>query len=104
MRIPLSQLRFPSGERHTWGVNVERFIRRKNEYAWLRMVPKNESGIASRMVDLTGLDGIRPRRNLELLPYTAARAEFVAAAAAGQSVQRRLARVRRRRRRREMGA
>jgi hypothetical protein len=77
MRIPLSQLRFPLAERHTWGVNVERFIRRKNEYAWLRMVPKNESGVASKMLDLTGLDGIRPRRNLELLPYTAARAEFV---------------------------
>src|SRR5688572_3196257 len=77
MRIPLSQLRFPLAERHTWGVNVERFIRRKNEYAWLRMVPKNESGVASKMLDLTGLDGVRPRRNLELLPYTAARAEFV---------------------------
>jgi hypothetical protein len=77
MRIPLSQLRFPQAEQHIWGVNVERFIRRKNEYAWLRMVPKNESGIASKMVELTGLDGVRPRRNLELLPYTAARAEFV---------------------------
>jgi hypothetical protein len=53
MRITLSQLRFPPVEQQTRGVNVERFI------------------------DLTGLDGIRPRRNLELLPYTAARAEFV---------------------------
>jgi hypothetical protein len=77
MRIPLSQLRFPLADRHTWGINVERFIRRKNEYAWLHMVPKNDSGLASRMPHLTGLDGIRPRRTLELLPYTAARAEFV---------------------------
>ena len=77
MRIPLSQLRFPFADQHTWGVNVERFIRRKNEYSWLRMVPKNESGVASKMVQLTGLDGLRPRKNLELLPYTAARAEFV---------------------------
>ena len=77
MRIPLSQLRFPYADRHTWGVNIERFIRRKNEWSYLRMVPKNESGIASKMVELTGLDGIRPRRNLELLPYTAARTEFV---------------------------
>ena len=78
MRIPLSQLRFPLAEQHTWGINVERFIRRRNESSWLRMVPKNESGIASKMVELRGLDGIQPRRNLELLPYTAARAEFVA--------------------------
>jgi hypothetical protein len=77
MRIPLSQLRFPLAEQHTWGVNIERFLRRRNESSWLRMVPKNESGVASKMVELTGLDGIRPRRNLELLPYTAARAEFV---------------------------
>jgi hypothetical protein len=77
MRIPLSQLRFTAGEQQTWGVNVERFIRRKNESSWLRMSPKNESGLASKMVDLRGLDGLRPRRNLELLPYTAARAEFI---------------------------
>ena len=83
MRIPLSQLRFPAAEQHTWGVNIERFIRRRNESSWLRMIPKNESGMASKMLELTGLDGIRPRRNLELLPYTAARAEFVQPARAG---------------------
>ena len=77
MRIPLSQLRFTAADHHTWGVNIERFIRRKNESSWLRMIPKNESGLASKMVELTGLDGISPRRNLELLPYTAARAEFI---------------------------
>jgi hypothetical protein len=78
MRIPLSQLRFNGGDQQTWGVNVERHIRRKNEYDWLRMVPKNESGTASRMLDLAGLDGLRPTRRLELLPYTAARGEYVA--------------------------
>jgi hypothetical protein len=78
MRIPLSQLRFPLAERHTWGINVERFIQRKNERAWLHMVPKNETGLASRMPHLIGLDGLLPRRTLELLPYTAARAEFIA--------------------------
>ena len=77
MRIPLSQLRFPQADRHTWGVNVERFIRRNNESAWLHMVPKNDTGLASRMPHLVGLDGIRPKRTLELLPYTAARGEFV---------------------------
>jgi hypothetical protein len=78
IRIPLSQLRFPLAYRQTWGINVERFIRRKNETVWLEMVPKNEAGVASRMGDLTGLDGLRPRRHIELLPYTAARAEFIA--------------------------
>ena len=81
MRIPLSQLRFPGGEHPTWGVNVERFIQRKNEYSWLAMVPKNQTGIASRMLDLTGFDGLSPTRHLELLPYTAARQEFINPAA-----------------------
>src|SRR6266850_6637208 len=80
LRIPLSQLRFNAGDKQTWGVNVERHIRRKNEYDWLNMVPKSENGTASRMLDLTGLDGIKPTRRVELLPYTAARSEFIAPA------------------------
>jgi hypothetical protein len=83
IRIPLSQLRFTNAERQTWGINVERFVRRKNEYSWLEMVPKNENGNASRMLELTGLDGMHPRRNLELLPYVAGRAEFIQPSAAG---------------------
>ena len=77
MRIPLSQLRFPAADRHTWGINAYRYIRRKNEHAWLEMVPKDDNGLASRMPHLNGLDGIRPTRHLELLPYAAARAEFI---------------------------
>ncbi len=78
MRIPLSQLRFTSSDHQTWGINVERVIRRKNESSWLEMVPKKETGRVSRMVHLTGLDGLKPSRRLELLPYTAGRAEYVA--------------------------
>ena len=78
MRIPLSQLRFPASDRQTWGVNVERFIRRKNETVWLERVPKDEAGLASRMTHLTGLDGLRPKRHLALLPYAASRAELIA--------------------------
>jgi uncharacterized protein DUF5916/cellulose/xylan binding protein with CBM9 domain len=78
LRIPLSQLRFAFAERQTWGVNAMRFIRRKNERDWLELVRKNESGLASRMAHLTGLDGLRPKRHLALLPYTATRAEFIA--------------------------
>jgi len=83
IRIPLSQLRFANADRQTWGINVERFVRRKNEASWLEMVPKNENGTASRMLELTGLDGMHPRRNLELLPYVAGRAEFVQPSKAG---------------------
>jgi hypothetical protein len=73
VRIPFSQLRFPAGTSQTWGLNLARFIRRKNELAVWELVPKNESGMASRMGHLAGLDGIAPRRHLELLPYGTAR-------------------------------
>jgi hypothetical protein len=77
LRIPFSQLRFPPSEQHVWGINAARNIYRKNESAWLQMVPKNESGTASRMDDLNGLDGIETRRHLDLMPYVVGRSEFV---------------------------
>ena len=83
MRIPLSQLRYQAGERQTWGLNVERFVQRKNEYTYLVMVPKKETGNASRMAHLVDLDGIPRSRHLELLPYAVARGEFVNPPAAG---------------------
>jgi hypothetical protein len=83
LRIPLSQLRFTNDERQVWGINVERYVRRRNESSFLQMVPRDESGLASRMVDLEGLDGLRPRRRFEWLPYAATRAEFIAPLRAG---------------------
>jgi len=77
LRIPYSQLRFNKGQAQIWGLNVARFIQRKNETSWLELVPKNENGLASRMMQLTGVDGIRPARRLELAPYVAVRQEFV---------------------------
>lgn len=81
LRIPFSQLRFNASERQTWGFNVSRYIRRKNETVWLEFWPKNDNGLASRMMHLTGLDGVRARRRLEVAPYTAVRQEFVEAEA-----------------------
>ncbi len=83
LRIPLSQLRFPSRDEQEWGINVERFIWRKNESDWLEFVPKSESGLVSRMAHLDGLDGLRPKRHVELLPYTAGRGAFIAPPAGG---------------------
>jgi hypothetical protein len=79
LRIPFAQLRFPAAlDEHTWGINAERVIQRKNEHDWLELVPKTESGLASRMAHLTGLESIRASKALSLLPYAAARSEHVA--------------------------
>ena len=83
MRLPLSQLRFPEKPAHTWGINARRVVHRKNEESWLALVPKNESGLVSRMAHLEGLQGIAPGRHLELLPYASVRQEYVAPARSG---------------------
>ena len=80
MRVPFSQLRFPTAPGHVWGVNARRVVHRKNESSWLVLVPKNESGLASRMTGLEGIGGIEPGRHLELLPYVSGRAEYIAPA------------------------
>ena len=82
MRIPFSQLRFRAGEAMTWGINAERTVHRTGEVSWLALTPSTESGLASRMAHLTGLNGIRTPRHLELLPYVTARSELVTPASA----------------------
>jgi len=77
LRIPLSQFRINAGDEQIWGINFSRFIRHKNEIAWLEYWPKNDSGLASRMMHLTGLEGVGPRRRLEFAPYAAVRQELV---------------------------
>jgi len=77
MRVPFSQLRFPPGGRQVWGINAARYIHRKNETVWLQMVPKKESGTASRMDDLEGIDGLEAHRHLDLMPYIVARSQFI---------------------------
>ena len=76
MRIPFSQLRFP-GVSESWGLNARRVVHRKNESSWLVLVPKNESGLVSRMAHLEGIAEIQPGRHLELLPYARTLAEYV---------------------------
>jgi hypothetical protein len=72
MRIPFSQLRFNEREGQVWGLNMNRYIPSRNEDVYWVMVPKNETGWSSRMGTLEGIQGVRPRRRVELVPYSAA--------------------------------
>lgn len=71
IRIPFTQLRFIEGPQQTWGVNVARIIPAKNEIAFWRLIGRSETGWASRMGQLVGIQGIRASRRIELLPYIA---------------------------------
>lgn len=73
LAIPFSQLRFNKGEVMTWGMNVGRSIARLHENAVWSPVPKAYGGRGKYKTayfgSLTGLEGIEPSRNLEILPY-----------------------------------
>jgi len=88
MRVPFSQLRFSPGDRQTWGLNVSRFIQRTNEEDWWALVPKTDSRLVSGFGHLEGLDGVRPKRNLELLPYATVGVERAGTTAAGDPFSR----------------
>ncbi len=80
MRIPFTQLRFANRDVQTWGVNINRWVPTNNEDSYWILVPKEETGWASRMGELVGIQGIEPSRRVELLPYVVADGLFNAGA------------------------
>jgi len=76
MRIPLSQLRFAKLDKHNWGINVFRYIYRKQELSLWQPIPITAPGLVSLYGELQGLDGISPRRDIELLPYAYTKATY----------------------------
>ncbi len=71
MRIPFSQLRFSNAEEQTWGLNINRYVPSENEDAFWVMIPKDQTGWASRFGLLTGIENVVPSSRLEFLPYVA---------------------------------
>lgn len=76
MRIPYSQLRFHQKDSYVWGIDFKRIISRKKEQDYLVYTPRNESGFVSRFWDLVGIEDIRPKRQVELIPYVTSRAQY----------------------------
>ncbi|MCP5046707.1 MAG: carbohydrate binding family 9 domain-containing protein [bacterium] len=70
MSIPFSQLRFGYREKQTWGLYVGRFIHRKQEISEWKLIPQKASGWVSLFGQLQGLEGVKPKRPVELVPYT----------------------------------
>ncbi|MGE3424936.1 MAG: DUF5916 domain-containing protein, partial [Dehalococcoidia bacterium] len=74
MAIPFKSLRYRSGQAQTWGINIRRVIRRKNEWTHIAYIPA-AAGVPggmfrlSRAATLTGLDLPEASRNVELKPY-----------------------------------
>ncbi|MEW6321105.1 MAG: DUF5916 domain-containing protein [Acidobacteriota bacterium] len=69
MAIPLKTLRYRTGTNQTWGFNVMRNIRHKNEQVYLAPIPRGfDLYRVSMAAKLTGLD-LPERRDLKLIPY-----------------------------------
>jgi len=68
-RIPFSQLRFGKEENQTWGLQVNRRLFREQEMSSWAPVKQNQPGWVSRFGLLKGLNGIKPRKPLEIQPY-----------------------------------
>jgi hypothetical protein len=79
IRIPLSQLRFSSESIQTWGLQLRRFIFRRNELSQWSFWRKNQVGGPSRFGHLAGLHAPPARGRIELLPYVSVGTQRLAA-------------------------
>jgi hypothetical protein len=69
MKIPLTQLRFAKVEDYVWGLEVMRQLFRKEEFSVWQMVPQDASGWVSMWGELVGINNIKPKKEIELVPY-----------------------------------
>jgi hypothetical protein len=70
MKIPFSQLRFANKEKHTWGVQFNRRLFRKEERSNWQFIPRDAPGWVHLFGELHGIEGIKTKRQMEILPYT----------------------------------
>lgn len=75
MRIPLTQLRFEEGKEQTWGLQVVRFIFRKEELSVWQPMKRDFSGFVSQFGTMNGIAGITPKNTMDVMPYVVARTE-----------------------------
>lgn len=69
MKIPFSQLRFASKDKMTWGIEVARYIFRNQEQDFWQPIPRDAPGFVSSYGYLSGLNAIKPKKEVALMPY-----------------------------------
>jgi hypothetical protein len=78
MAIPFKSLRYDPGAGRTWGIQLRRMIRRKNEWTYLTSLPASLATTTaifrvSEAATLVGLDLPDAGKNIELKPYAISR-------------------------------
>lgn len=73
IKIPLSQLRFSQNTADGWGLEIERYIYRKQEMSLWQPIARDAPGWVSLYGRLQGISGLKPKRQIEILPYVVGR-------------------------------
>ena len=68
-KIPFDCLRFTAGDNQVWGILAGRYVARNQEHSRWPYIPASSSGLVSGSAHLEGLSGLKPPRQLEMLPY-----------------------------------
>ena len=69
LRIPLTQLRFRISDEGVWGMEVLRQLFRKQEMSVWQHLDRNASGIVHNFGEMTGLTGIKPKKQADITPF-----------------------------------
>ncbi len=76
MRIPLSQLRFTKKDSYEWGLEITRYVFRKNELSLWKPLHKSTNKLVSDFGTLEGINTISPKKDIELFPFALGKATF----------------------------
>ncbi len=69
MKIPYTQLRFADKKEHVWGLQVMRQLFRKEEFSAWKHVPVESSRWVGMFGELHGINNIKPKKEVEIIPY-----------------------------------
>ena len=69
LAIPFRSLRFTPQPEQTWGLALERKIRRKNETAYWPQITRRIHAFVPQFGSVTGIRDISPGRNIQVQPY-----------------------------------
>ena len=69
LAIPFRSLRFASNDPQTWGILLDRDIRRNNENSFWPQYSSRIAGRLNQEGDATGLENISAGHNFQLIPY-----------------------------------
>ena len=76
IKIPFTQLRFSNNkENQVWGFQINRRFFRNEERSHWSYFPQSESGWVRHFGELRGIKNIKPRKQIEVSPYTVAKQE-----------------------------